>query len=106
MGGPDPAPRAWPCGITAALTLGQLVLLHADQLEEILDPASCPQDQTAEFLEFCYQPRPVASAGLHLVGTLRADFWTQLLEHPDAGMRLGGPVVRAVPDEPGTGWSW
>jgi hypothetical protein len=34
-----------------ALTLGQPVLLHADQLEEILDPAACPEDLTAEFLE-------------------------------------------------------
>ena len=30
----------------------------------------------------------VPDDGLHLVGTLRADFWTQLLEHPDAGARL------------------
>ena len=76
-------------GARLALTLGQPVLLHADQLEEILDPAVCPQDRTAEFLELLLPMREVPDDSLHLVGTLRADFWAQLLEHPDAGTRLG-----------------
>ena len=76
-------------GSQLALTLGQPVLLHADQLEEILDPTVCPQDLTAEFLELLLSAQAAPDADLHLVGTLRADFWTQLLEHPDAGTRLG-----------------
>ena len=75
-------------GSQLALTLGQPVLLHADQLEEILDPAACPQDLKAEFLEVLLSAQAAPDDGLHLVGTLRADFWTQLLEHPDAGARL------------------
>ena len=69
------------------------VLLHADQLEEILDPAACPQDLKAEFLEVLLSAPAAPDDGLHLVATLRADFWTQLLEHPDTDVRLvtGGP---------------
>ena len=44
-------------GSRLALALGQPVLLHADQLEEILDPAACPQDLKAEFLEVLLQRR-------------------------------------------------
>ena len=76
-------------GSQLALTLGQPVLLHADQLEEILDPAACPQNLKFEFLEVLLSAQAAPEDGLHLVGTLRADFWTQLLEHPDAGVRLG-----------------
>ena len=76
-------------GSRLALALGQPVLLHADQLEEILDPAACPPDLTAEFLEVLLSAQAAPDDGLHLVGTLRADFWAQLLEHPDAGARLG-----------------
>ena len=76
-------------GSRLVLTLGQPVLLHADQLEEILDPAACPQDRTAEFLEVLLAAHAAADEGLHLVGTLRADFWAQFLQHPDAGPRLG-----------------
>ena len=75
-------------GSQLALTLGHPVLLHADQLEEILDPAACPQDLKAEFLEVLLSAQAAPEDGLHLVGTLRADFWAQLLEHPDAGVRL------------------
>ena len=76
-------------GSRLALTLGRPVLVHADQLEEILDPAACPPYLKAEFLEMLLSARAAPDGGLHLVGTLRADFWTQLLEHPDAGTRLG-----------------
>ena len=75
-------------GSRLAVTLGQPVLLHADQLEEILDPSACPQDRKEEFLEVLLSAQAAPDRGLHLVGTLRADFWTQLLEHPDAGARL------------------
>ena len=77
-------------GSRLALALGQPVLLHADQLEEILDPAACPQDLMAEFLEVLLSAQAAPDDGLHVVGTLRADFWAQLLEHPDAGTRLAG----------------
>jgi hypothetical protein len=43
-----------------------------------------------QFLELLLSARAAAGDGLHLVGTLRADFWAQLLEHPDAGRRLAG----------------
>jgi hypothetical protein len=75
-------------GSRLALTLGQPVLLHADQMEEILDPAACLQDPKAEFLEVLLSAHAAPDDGLHLVATLRADFWTQLLEHPDTGVRL------------------
>ena len=76
-------------GARLVLTLGRPVLLHADQLEEILDPAACPPDLKAEFLELLLSGQAAPDDGLHMVGTLRADFWTHLLEHPDAGARLG-----------------
>ncbi len=75
-------------GSRLALTPGKPVLLHADQLEEILDPKSCDADLKAEFLELLLSAQAAPDDGLHLVCTLRADFWTQLLEHPDAGARL------------------
>ena len=75
-------------GARLSLALGKPVLLHADQLEEILDPAACPPDRKAEFLEVLLSAQAAADEGLHLVGTLRADFWAQLLEYPDAGARL------------------
>lgn len=34
--------------------------------------------------------RSPADEGLHVVGTVRADFWGPLLEHPDAGTHLAG----------------
>ena len=76
-------------GAQLALSLGRPVLLHANQLEEVLDPAACPPGLAAEFLEMLLSAQVVHGEGFHLVGTLRADFWTQLLEHPDAGPRLG-----------------
>jgi len=75
-------------GTRLALPLGRPIVLYADQLEEILDPAACPPEVRTEFLELLLSARAAAGEGLHLVGTLRADFWTQLLEHPDAGTRL------------------
>ena len=75
-------------GSRLALALGQPVVLHADQLEEILDPEACSPNRTAEFLELLLAAQASPDDGLHLVGTLRADFLAQLLEHPDAGMRL------------------
>jgi signal transduction histidine kinase len=77
-------------GARLALALGRPVVVHADQLEEILDPAACPPDLTMEFLELLLSARAAADKGLHIVATLRADFWAQLLEHPDAGTRLAG----------------
>ena len=76
-------------GSRLALTLGQPVLLYADQLEEILDPAACRQDLKAEFLEVLLSAQAAPDDGLHLVATLRADFWAPFLEHPDTGARLG-----------------
>ena len=84
-------------GSRLALALGQPVLLHVDQLEEILDPAACPQDRTAEFLEVLLSAQAAPDEGLHLVGTLRADFWAQLLEHPDAGARLADRLFGLSP---------
>ena len=75
-------------GTRLALNLRQPILLHVDQLEEILDPAVCPESLTAEFLEVLLSAQAAPDEGLHLVATLRADFWTQLLEQPDAGTRL------------------
>jgi len=84
-------------GSRLALTLGTPVLLHADQLEEILDPASCPDNRKAEFLDVLLAVQAAPEKGLHVVCTLRADFWEQLLEHPDAGMRLGDQVLGLSP---------
>jgi WD40 repeat protein len=77
-------------GSQLAVTLGQPVLLHVDQLEEVLDSAACPPDLSAEFLELLLAAAAPADGGLHLAASLRADFWPQLLEHPDAGTRLAG----------------
>ena len=75
-------------GSRLALALGKPILLHADQLEEILDPTSCPEDQKAEFLELLLSVQSSHGNGIHLVCTLRADFWSQFLDHRDAGKRL------------------
>src|ERR1700734_2162431 len=77
-------------GSRLALALGKPVLLHADQLEEILDPASCSETEKVEFLELLLSALLPYGKGLHIACTLRADFWSQLLEHPDAGHRLDG----------------
>jgi WD40 repeat protein len=75
-------------GARLAVALGQPVLLHVDQLEEILVPGGCPQDLRDDFLEMLLSAQAAPENGLHLVATLRGDFWNQLLEHPDAGTRL------------------
>ena len=97
---PDTGPTAAQVGEWAALIraeglarlalLGRPVLLHVDQLEEVLDPASCPPAVATEFLEVLLSADTLAADGVHMVGTLRADFWPQLLEYPDAGARLAG----------------
>ena len=77
-------------GVRLAQALARPVVLHMDQLEEILDPEACSPDVKADYLELLLSARAAPDDGLHLVGTLRADFWTQFLEHPDAGTRLAG----------------
>ena len=77
-------------GDLLAGALNKPVVLHADQFEEILDPAACPPELRAEFLELLLSGRAATDQGLHVVGTLRADFWGQLLEHSEAGSRLAG----------------
>ena len=64
------------------------ILLHADQLEEVLDPGTCTPKVKEQFLELILSMQAAHADQLRLVSTLRADFLPQLLEHPDAGARL------------------
>ena len=66
MGGPDPVRWAGQPWITARGDARQPVLLHADQLEEILDPSACPQDRKEEFLEVLLSSAGGSRCGLHL----------------------------------------
>ena len=75
-------------GAQLALAMDRSVVLHVDQFEEVLDPQVCAPDVRAEFLELLLSARSAVDETLHLVGTVRADFMAQLLEHPDAGTRL------------------
>jgi WD40 repeat protein len=75
-------------GSKLALARDRPVLLCADQLEEVLDHDTCTPEERAEFLTLMLAMRPAQQPGLRLVCTLRADFLSQLLEHPEAGTIL------------------
>ena len=62
------------------------ILICLDQFEQILDPGICDPAAKTEFLDLLLHVQPTDR--LRLVCTLRADFLSQLLEHPDAGVRL------------------
>ena len=83
-------------GSRLSLLKGKPIALAVDQLEEILDPDACPAGVRAEFLELLLFHQ-AASGGLRLIGTLRADFLSQLLGHPDAGTRLQGRLLSLSP---------
>jgi hypothetical protein len=73
-------------GSKLSLLVGKPIMMCVDQLEQVLDPGICPSAASAEFLDLLLQLQPVDR--LRVVCTLRADFLSQLLEHPDAGARL------------------
>ena len=50
-----------------------------------------------EFLELVLGNQASEGAGLHVVCTMRADFFPQLLEHPDCGPRLQGSLLFVSP---------
>ncbi len=75
-------------GAQLKLLTGKPILLCVDQLEEILDPDTCPAERRMEFLELVLPAQAAPDNGLHLVCILRADYLGQLLEHPDAGAGL------------------
>jgi WD40 repeat protein/energy-coupling factor transporter ATP-binding protein EcfA2 len=62
------------------------ILICLDQFEQILDPGICDPRVKADFLDLLLRAHSVNN--LRLVCTLRADFLSQLLEYPDAGVRL------------------
>ena len=99
-------------GSQLAMLREKPVFVYVDQLEEVLDPDTCPPDVSAEFLELVLSHRGAGGEGLCLVATLRADFFGRLLDHPDAGIRLqdrvftlspmGGEGLERVIEEPAT----
>jgi WD40 repeat protein len=76
---------------------GARILLCADQLDRVLDPATCPEDLRDEFLNLILATRTVRDEGIRLVATLRADFLPLLLEHPEAGSYLNEGLFTLSP---------
>ena len=75
-------------GPQLALLRGHPILLHIDPLEEVLDPHRVPLDVREEFLELILSAGSITCDGFRLVCTLRADFLSHLLDHPNTGTRL------------------
>ena len=78
-----------------SLLSGKPILLVIDQLEQILDAGICPTIVSKEFLDLLLHAQPADR--LRLVCTLRADFLSQLLQHPDAGAYLRGRLFTLSP---------
>jgi WD40 repeat protein/energy-coupling factor transporter ATP-binding protein EcfA2 len=74
------------CAAQLSLLTGKPILLVIDQLEQILDPGICPSMVSKEFIDLLLHTQPTDQ--LRLVCTLRADFLSQLLQHPEAGAYL------------------
>jgi WD40 repeat protein len=75
-------------GSNLTLLTGKRILLHADQLEEILTREICSPETCTAFLELMLENRTVGGDGLKLICTLRADFLGLLLQHAEVGSRL------------------
>ena len=62
------------------------IILCVDQLEQVLDPGICAPTVSGKFLEMLLQAQSFEE--VRVVCTLRTDFLTPLLQHPDAASRL------------------
>jgi hypothetical protein len=70
------------------LITGKPTFVYIDQFEEALTLCS-PEDRAA-FLDLVLPPQGTTETDLRIIGTLRADFFQLLLNHPDAGPRIQG----------------
>ena len=79
--------------VAAQLTTlsGAPMLLHVDQLEEVLT-TSVPEERSA-FLNLLLSEQSDQGSKLRTVCTLRADFLLQLLKQPDSGRQLQGHLL-------------
>ena len=79
--------------VAAQLTTlsGAPMLLHVDQLEEVLT-TSVPEERSA-FLDLLLAEQSDRGSTLRTVCTLRADFLLQLLKQPDSGRQLQGHLL-------------
>jgi signal transduction histidine kinase len=75
-------------GSQISAAVGAPVLIHVDQFEEIFDPHTTDFATCAEFLDMILPAYGVHHGQLCLVCTLRVDFLSYLLNHPEAGNRL------------------
>jgi hypothetical protein len=75
--------------------LGQRVLLHLDQFEELL--TGTPAGDRAALVDGLFPAVRVPSGPLCLVATLRADFLPLLLELPGVGRRLSDRILALSP---------
>ncbi len=82
-------------GSKLSLVKRKPILLCVDQLEQVLDPGICEPEASAEFLDLLLQAQP--DGRLRVVCTLRADFLSQLLQHPDAGAHMHGRLFTLSP---------
>ncbi|MEU0744630.1 trypsin-like peptidase domain-containing protein [Streptomyces sp. NPDC006134] len=78
-----------------ARRLGQRILLHVDQFEELL--GGTPAGERAALLDGLFPASRDADAALRVVATLRADFLPMLLELPGAGGRLHDRILALSP---------
>lgn len=78
-----------------ARRLGQRILLHVDQFEELL--GGTPAGERAALLDGLFPAFQDADAALRVVATLRADFLPVLLELPGAGGRLHDRILALSP---------
>jgi WD40 repeat protein len=82
-------------GAQLSLAKRKSILLCVDQLEQVLDPGICLSAVSAGFLGLLLQAQ--SGDRLRVVCTLRADFLSQLLQHPDAGKHLRGGLFTLSP---------
>ena len=77
------------------LLTGKSTLLYIDQFEETLIAGSL--EERASFLNLVLPDPASQDTGLHIVCTMRADFFPHILDHPDCGPRLQGRILFLSP---------
>jgi hypothetical protein len=82
-------------GAKLSLLTRKPILLCVDQLEQVLDPGICRPEASAEFLDLLLRAQP--DGHLRVVCSLRADFLSQMLQHPDAGAHMHGRLFMLSP---------
>jgi hypothetical protein len=82
-------------GAQLRVLTGKPTLLYIDQFEETLTAVS--PEERASFLDLVLTDSASDHTGIHIVCTLRADFFPKILDHPDCGPRLQNRLLVLSP---------